>query len=168
MKFASIALLATTVATALANPVVSRSAKEFKLKTTGSTTPEFNDLYLYSYHTGAGLSDGVLDSNATVATKFSLNGTVASADLGTNFPWGLTVAGDTNYAAWEPVTINAGASETGFAISNGNFVWSSDDGFAGWLVCPWYHNAPQLFGLISYYDPVIPSSCSKVTLKAVY
>ncbi|KAJ5785799.1 uncharacterized protein N7503_011011 [Penicillium pulvis] len=166
MKFlASLALLA---ATALASPLSPRQSTEFKLKTTGSAKPEFNDLYLYSYHTGAGLSDGVLDSNATVAPKFWLNGTTAYADLGTDYPWGMTVAGDTNYAAWEPVTINAGGGETGFAISNGNLVWSTDEGFAGWLVCPWYHNAPQLFGLISYYDPVIPSSCSKVTLKPVY
>ncbi|KAJ5760012.1 hypothetical protein N7520_007168 [Penicillium odoratum] len=162
---ASLALLA---ATTLANPVVSRSSKEFKLKTTGSANPDFNDLYLYSYHTGAGLSDGVLDSNASVGTKFSLNGTTTYADLGTTFSWGLSVAGDTNYAAWEPVTINAGTSESGFTISNGNFVWSTDLGFAGWLVCSWYHNAPQLFGLVSYYDPVIPSSCSKVTLTPVY
>lgn len=150
MKFlASLALLA---ATALASPMKPRQSTEFKLKTTGSTKPEFNDLYLYSYHTGAGLSDGVLDSNATAAPKFSLNGTNAYADLGTDYPWGMTVAGDTNYAgmclnetsssltsflivclAWEPVTINAGAGETGFAISNGNFVWSADEGFAGWL-----------------------------------
>lgn len=148
---ASLALLA---ATALASPVVPRQSKEFKLKTTGSTKPEFNNLYLYSYHTGAGLSDGVLDSNGTAAPKFSLNGTTAYADLGTDYPWGMTVAGDTNYAgmclyenaallgaflivcfclAWEPVTINAGGGETGYAISNGNFVWSTDEGFAGWL-----------------------------------
>lgn len=150
MKFlASLALLA---ATALASPLSPRQSTEFKLKTTGSAKPEFNNLYLYSYHTGAGLSDGVLDSNATAAPKFSLNGTTAYADLGTDYPWGMTVAGDTNYAgmclyetssslssflivclAWEPVTINAGGGETGFAISNGNFVWSTDEGFAGWL-----------------------------------
>ncbi|KAJ5100364.1 hypothetical protein N7456_006416 [Penicillium angulare] len=163
---ASLALLA---ASTLATPVAPRApTKEFKLKTTDSTISEFNNLYLYSYHTGAGLSDGVFSSNATAAPKFSLNGTTAYADLGTSFLWGVEVNGDTNYAAWEPVTINAGQGEAEFAIQDGNFVYSEEQGFAGWLVCPWYHNAPQLFALIKYYDPVIPSSCSKVTLKAVY
>jgi hypothetical protein len=35
-------------------------------------------------------------------------------------------------------------------------------------VCDWFHNAPQLFYLYKYYDATIPSSCSKVQVKAEY
>lgn len=96
MKF--LATLTLLAATALAKPLVSRTSKEFKLKTTGATIEDLNNLYLYSYHTGAGLSDAVFDSNGTNAPKFYLNGTTPYADLGTSFPWGLTIYADTNYA----------------------------------------------------------------------
>jgi len=96
MKFLSaIALLA---ATALANPVARATKKEFHLKTTGAAQADHNDLYVVSYHTGAGLNDAVLENTASDATPFYLNGTTAVADLGTSYPWGLEIGGDTNYA----------------------------------------------------------------------
>lgn len=33
-------------------------------------------------------------------------------------------------------------------------------------VCDWFHSGPQLFTLIKYGVPVIPSSCAKVDLVA--
>ncbi|OOQ82308.1 hypothetical protein PEBR_39614 [Penicillium brasilianum] len=165
MKFlATLAVLATT---AVANPVA-RDTKEFHLKTFGAQNSHHNNLYVYAYHTGAGFNDAVLDKNGTIASSFYLNGTNALADLGTDFPWGVIATGDTNYASWEPIEINAGSGSEGFSIENGNFVWSEANGFGGWLVCDWYHNAPQLFYLNRYYKPTIPSSCSKAQLKVVY
>jgi hypothetical protein len=100
MKFLSaIALLA---ATAVANPLISRSTnstkKEFNLKTTGSNQADYNDLFLTTYHTGAGENDAVLQNKADAATAFYLNGTTAIADLGTSYVWGFEIGGDTNYA----------------------------------------------------------------------
>jgi hypothetical protein len=155
MKFlASLAVLTTAV---MANPVT-RDTKQFHLKTSGATNALHNDLYVYAYHTGAGLNDAVLDKDDTNAAPFYLNGTSALATLGTEFPWGMSANGDTNYAckcirsmvscqvcetcwlmmrfilvAWEPIEINAGEGSSGFSIDNGNFVWSEADGFGGWL-----------------------------------
>lgn len=107
MQFLTIALLA---ATALANPLASPNAsaeaattettarKEFHLKTVGATNPDHNNLFLYGYHTGAGLNDAVLDKDAANASPFYLNGTRALADYKTGFPWGMVANGDANYA----------------------------------------------------------------------
>jgi hypothetical protein len=86
-------------ATAVANPLISRSTnKEFRLKTTGSSQADHNDLFLTTYHTGAGENDAVLEKKANAATAFYLNGTTALADLGTSYVWGFEIGGDTNYA----------------------------------------------------------------------
>ncbi|KAJ5908214.1 hypothetical protein N7495_000896 [Penicillium taxi] len=159
--------LSVLLATALATPLA-KSTKEFRLKTVGATHAKHNDLYLHTYHTGAGLNDATLGSNGTSAPSFYLNETRALADLGTDFTWGLIATGDTNYAAWEPIEINAGGGSTGFSITNGTFVWDKASGFGGWLVCDWFHNTPQLFYLYRYYDATIPSSCSKALLKPIY
>ncbi|GLI79737.1 hypothetical protein PoHVEF18_008078 [Penicillium ochrochloron] len=165
MKFlASLTLLAATV---IANPVT-RTAKEFHLKTSGAGNSRHNNLFVFAYHTGAGFNDAVLSTDGTDASSFYLNGTLALANLGTDYPWGMIATGDTNYASWEPIEINVGDGSEGFSITNGNFVWSEANGFGGWLVCDWYHNGPQLFYLNRYYDAKIPSSCSKVQLKPVY
>ncbi|KAJ5238803.1 hypothetical protein N7468_003422 [Penicillium chermesinum] len=156
MKFiASVALLAGT---AMA------SQKEFKLKSTGATLSQHDNLYLTAYHTGAGTNDAVFQSNATVASNFFLNGTNAFADLKTQYPWGIEIQSDTNYAAWDSVTINAGTGSDGFSVKGGELVWSEADGFGGWLICDWNHGVPQLFYLDRYYDDKIPSSCSKASL----
>ncbi|EPS34325.1 hypothetical protein POX_a00703 [Penicillium oxalicum] len=160
---ATLALMATAV---MANPVAT-APKEFHLKTAGASNAKHNDLFVYGYHTGAGLNDAVLSEDSSIASAFYLNGTTALADFKTEFPWGVIAVGDTNYASWEPVEINVGSGMEGFSIDNGNFVFSEDYGFGGWLVCDWYHNAPQLFYLNRYYKPTIPSSCSTVQLKAI-
>ncbi|RWQ96525.1 hypothetical protein C8Q69DRAFT_465605, partial [Paecilomyces variotii] len=36
------------------------------------------------------------------------------------------------------------------------------------LVCDWWHNAPQIFYLVEYYQPELPLSCNKVQLKPEY
>ncbi|OQE23259.1 hypothetical protein PENSTE_c009G05355 [Penicillium steckii] len=163
MKFlASLALFAATVS---AGPVARRTPKTFNLKTSGAENDAHNDLYLYSYHTGAGLSDAVLDKSSEKAANVSLNGTVATVDLGNDFPWAIIANGYTNYANWDPVTINAGSGRSGFSIKDGKFVREAKDGFGGWLVCDWYHNAPQLFYLHEGAKATIPSSCDKVDLK---
>ncbi|KXG50180.1 uncharacterized protein PGRI_061470 [Penicillium griseofulvum] len=168
MKFlTSLFLLATSV---IAAPVASaKESKHFHLKSTGATNNNHNNLYVYAYHTGAGLNDAVLSKDASIASSVYLNGTNALFDLKTEFPWGMIATGDTNYASWEPIVINAGSGgSAGYSIKGDNFQWSEQNGFGGWLVCDWFHNAPQLFYLNRYYEAVIPSSCSKVQLKVEY
>ncbi|KAJ5794771.1 hypothetical protein N7457_001370 [Penicillium paradoxum] len=167
MKFlTSLLLLATT---AIAAPVANtQESKHFHLKSTGATNAEHNGLYVYAYHTGAGLNDAVLTTDANKASSVYLNGTKAKFDLKSDLSWGVVATGNTNYASWQPITINAGAGSDGFSVKDNEFQWSEDSGFGGWLICDWYHNAPQLFYLYRYYEPKIPSSCSKVQLKAEY
>jgi hypothetical protein len=97
MKFlTSLFLLATSV---IAAPVASaKESKRFHLKSTGATNDNHNNLYVYAYHTGAGLNDAVLSKDASIASSVYLNGTNALFDLKTEFPWGMIATGDTNYA----------------------------------------------------------------------
>lgn len=68
------------------------------LATSGASHNEHNNLYLYSYHIGAGLSDAVLTSDITLASSVRINGSQVQFDNGTPFPWGLTLHLDNNYA----------------------------------------------------------------------
>jgi hypothetical protein len=54
-----------------------------------------------SYHTGAGLSDVSLTSNASEGIKgYLYNSTYQAFDLGTTFPWGLSLAYNQYYTRW--------------------------------------------------------------------
>lgn len=148
-------------ATALAAPLTSvpslskRNDATFLLKTQLiNGYSRFDNLYVESYHTGAGLSDATLSNSTEYAAKGFLNGTEWQFDLGNEFPWGLTMYGDTNYAAWEPVTINAGGGSEGFYFNETvapGLLWgagSADDyeegEFKDWLACDWSHGVPQV------------------------
>ncbi|CDM35786.1 hypothetical protein DTO013E5_9231 [Penicillium roqueforti] len=169
MKFLTCLLMLATSAIAAPITNTTKVSKQFHLKSSGATNANHNNLYVYSYHTGAGLSDAVLTSDVSIASPIYLNGTNAVVDLKTEFSWGLIATGDTNYASWEPIVINAGSGgSAGYSIKGDAFQWSENNGFGGWLVCDWYHNAPQLFYLNRYYTATIPSSCSKVQLTTEY
>ncbi|KAJ5625556.1 hypothetical protein N7510_001865 [Penicillium lagena] len=160
MRFlAALALLTTAGLT---------QAASFKLKTTGAANKAHNNLYVYTYHTGAGFNDAVLDNDESGAPSIHLNETRVSFELGTHTPWDMDVGGDTNYASWEAVTVNAGVGSTGFSINENGLVWSEKEGFGGWLVCEWFHNGPQLFWINRFYSYTVPCSCSKVKLDPVY
>lgn len=100
------ALLATTAAATPLIPRASDSAaittKKFHLKTSSSNSDAHNNLYVYAYHTGAGLNDAVLSANADDASKAFVNGTNVQFDLGTPFPWGVNMVGATNYGGKSP------------------------------------------------------------------
>ncbi|KAJ9205755.1 hypothetical protein DTO166G4_4630 [Paecilomyces variotii] len=64
--------------------------------------------------------------------------------------------------------VNAGYGTSGFSINSSGLEWNAEDGFGGWLVCDWWHNAPQIFYLVEYYQPELPLSCNKVQLKPEY
>ncbi|KAL2832471.1 hypothetical protein BDW59DRAFT_139306 [Aspergillus cavernicola] len=139
----------------------------FYLKTSGAENPDHNDLYVYGYHTGAGLNDAVLTPDPETASTAFLNGTSVQFAYNNPFPWGLLPVGVTNYAAWQFVQINAGDGAEGFFVDSTGLQWSEQNGFGGWLVCDWYHNAPQLFYIYRYYTAKYPVSCSEVKLQTV-
>lgn len=96
MKFlASLALLASSIS---ATPLIPRqTSKSFHLKTSQAAQDQHNNLYVYGYHTGAGLNDAVLSANAGDASKAFLNNTNVQFDLDTPFPWGFNMVGASNY-----------------------------------------------------------------------
>lgn len=135
------------------------------LKANQPKKTRFNNLYLESYHTGAGLSDAVFSAENKYSAKGFLNATSVKRtngklydyqefDLGDEFPFSLVVDAYVNsYSSWEPVRINAGGSTLGgFFINATGLQWDSNPGqpmsdntFAGWMVCEWWHEQPQLF-----------------------
>ncbi|KAL4997494.1 hypothetical protein BDV10DRAFT_186093 [Aspergillus recurvatus] len=166
MKFFSTLslLIGAAAATVIAGRQDSKNPDTFYLKTSGAENSAHNDLYVYGYHTGAGLNDAVLTPDIETASKAYLNGTNVLFDYNTTFPWGLSPWGVTNYAAWQFVQINAGTGQDGFSVNSTGLQWSTQKGFGGWLVCDWWHNAPQLFYIYRYYKAEYPAFCSEVKL----
>ncbi|KKK18533.1 hypothetical protein P175DRAFT_0502430 [Aspergillus ochraceoroseus IBT 24754] len=158
--------LSLLICTVAAQPLLSarQDNSTFRLKTAGSDNPEHNNLYVFGFHTGAGFNDAVLTPSVDTASKAFLNGTQVQFQYGTTFPWGLQPVGNTNYAAWEPVEINVGYGQSGFFFNSTGLQWSEQFGFGGWLVCDWYHNAPQLFYVYRYEVAHYPASCSEVNV----
>lgn len=146
---ASLALLASAVT---ANPILARqdASKPFHLQTASASNQDHNGLYVYAYHTGAGLNDAVLTQDEGKAAPAVLNGTTTQFQL-SELQWGMLMPAATNYAgmspvlysilklvlmlttaAWEPVRINAGMASEGFEVKDHQLVWTRDS-FAGWL-----------------------------------
>jgi hypothetical protein len=107
---------------------------------------KFNNLYVSSYHTGAGLNDAVLELSKDVARKAYLNGTNQLFE-GSGFPYGFVMQYQ-DYTKWAPVFINAGEGNAGFYFNNTDrsglkgLKWDSSAGsgyneFEGWLACDW-------------------------------
>jgi hypothetical protein len=73
-----------------------------------SGSQDKKDLYVQTFHTGAGISDAVLVPWDSQGKPFAgyLTENTTWAFPSSNLVWGLTMATDTNYAGWEPVTIN--------------------------------------------------------------
>lgn len=89
-------------ASTIAATVASSSSKHFNLKSSGATNQEHNNLYVYAYHTGAGLNDAVLTEDVNTASSAYLNGTNALFDLNTELPWGVVATGNTKYICDSP------------------------------------------------------------------
>jgi hypothetical protein len=151
MKF--FGTLSLLVGAALATPFhhARQAPDSFYLKTSGSENSAHNDLYVYGYHTGAGLNDAVLTPDVDTASKAFMNGTNVQFDYNTNFPWGLYPIGVTNYAgescnlrfangtvtdllaAWQFVELNVGYGAGDFSVNSAGLQWSEQKGFGGWL-----------------------------------
>ncbi|KAI9372751.1 hypothetical protein BJX61DRAFT_424483 [Aspergillus egyptiacus] len=170
MKFLS--TLSLLIGAAVASPFLTvrqdnATNSTFYLKTSNAENPDHNDLYVYGYHTGAGLNDAVLTPDRDTASTAFLNGTRLQFDYNSTFPYGMLPVGVTNYAAWQYVQINIGYGTQDFFVNGTGLQWSERNGFGGWLVCDWYHNAPQLFYIYRYYTAEYPASCGRVNLQTV-
>ncbi|RMZ86989.1 hypothetical protein DV736_g5789, partial [Chaetothyriales sp. CBS 134916] len=133
-----------------------------------------DSLWLYSFHTGAGLGDAVLSTNKSYAMQAYLNGTQQLFTYLDNTigPWPLRIS-YLPYSLFSYVTISiaeAGPPQEGFFYNETGLHFNQSAG--GWIVCDWWHGAPQLFDL-GQYDAAgpsfgfIPTSCSRVNLLPV-
>jgi hypothetical protein len=128
-----------------------RNGTDPSLPVTDDCKAKYSNLYLWAYHTGAGLNDAVVSSNRSLAITGFLNVTDTTAgktegfqefNLSTPFPWGFALTIGT-YNGWGEVQINAGAETPGFFFTeqhglrlggNGSTIGGS---FGGWLgECP--------------------------------
>ncbi|KAF2811631.1 uncharacterized protein BDZ99DRAFT_559790 [Mytilinidion resinicola] len=149
------------------------------------------NLYLTSFHTGAGLADPVLAPSASAGADFFLNSTASEYGAGTvlqvanpaGYIWGFQFEWAA-YSGWAGVTLNAaGGAASGWVVGitgegtvggraevvvgyEGSGT-AAGGGAPGWLVCDWWHAVPQLFLRDPYRDPKFypaPSSCAEVDL----
>ncbi|OBT78094.1 hypothetical protein VF21_02749 [Pseudogymnoascus sp. 05NY08] len=166
MLFTRVATLLAVLGVAAAAPNTSNPTKPYRLQTKVVIGDDSkNNLYVQSYHTGAGLNDVALVSEGGSAGY--LNGTYQQFDLnGATFPSGLVLAYTETYTRWLRIELNAGYGDKGFSF-NGSGLVSDNPQFQGWLACDWNHGVAQLFWLYYFTDTTLPSSCAKVELRPV-
>lgn len=134
------------------------TSREFNLRTQlkagQESKADYDGLWLYAHHTGAGMNDAMFTSNRSHAIPGFLNATGLSDgdgqalsglvfDLGSQgIPWSMLPALSVNfYAAWQPVRINAGGAATeqgAFWINGTGLQWTNAgsgttrSSFGGW------------------------------------
>ncbi|KAF3932512.1 hypothetical protein ABW20_dc0100333 [Dactylellina cionopaga] len=171
--------LFSTIITALlcfatAVTAIKNTTREFHLKTKllnpTHERAKFNNLYLYSYHTGAGLSDGCFDTkpipNGNGIAFYNKTATTVIFQLSDDFPWGLSLTYDTMYNQWGSVTIDGGIGQDGWKFNASGLI-NTYSLWGGWMVCDWAHGVPQLFWRYNYANS-LPSSCGIVQLLPQY
>ncbi|PGH27072.1 hypothetical protein AJ80_01258 [Polytolypa hystricis UAMH7299] len=139
----------------------------YYLRTANSGVPAHDGLYVSSFHTGAGLSDAVVQPVRGDAAKGFLKDTHQQFQIGDELEWAMVMGVDANFSRWDSVHINAGRGTPGFSIDAGKLHWKEDGEFQGWLVCNWWHGIPQLFWIESP-DVPYPEGCSRPVLEVEY
>ncbi|KIW13467.1 hypothetical protein PV08_08655 [Exophiala spinifera] len=126
------------------------------------------DLWVFSYHTGAGLGAAGLSPNKTDAWEGYLNGTQQLFTYPENEigPWPLSFSSLNLYERWLEADISiASINEAqGFFFNSSGLQYNQSSG--GWLACDWSLQSPQLYNVV-YGGGPYPSSCSKVHLLPV-
>jgi hypothetical protein len=156
----TVTLHPTSTVTVAADTFTTPTSTDYLLKTrlvnrtdtsfpvTDYSKARFSGLYLWAYHTGAGLNDAVVSGNKSFAITGFLNVTDTTGGktegyqqfnlTGTTFPWGFDFTIGT-YSGWGEVQINVGAQTPGFYFTTQHgLLWggnSSSEGgsFGGWL-----------------------------------
>ncbi|KAF3936506.1 hypothetical protein ABW19_dt0200266 [Dactylella cylindrospora] len=172
-------ILTTLLCLSATVAAIQNTTREFHLKTRLLKPRygryKFNNLYVYSYHTGAGQSDAALGptklSNRNGVAFYNASSPTSKTgniifQLSADFPWGLSLTYDAQYNEWASVTIGAGPGQSDFRFNASGLV-SDFDAWGGWMVCDWAHGVPQLFWRF-YYADSLPRSCALVQLHLEY
>jgi len=103
---------------------------------------KYESLYIWSYHTGAGLGDAVASaSRERFADPAFLNSSYQLWDLGNPFPWYLRLDAPAPYTAWADVQINAAIpgqavfklNDTGLVVDEQLAAGSYASAWRGWI-----------------------------------
>lgn len=150
MKFSvSLAALSTAMGFASALQLVPQAFPLFPANTTyyyfktqvrAAQPAAYNNLYVYAYHTGAGLSDvGLVRDVPYEAHRGWFNGTYLnwfqSSSLSGQLRYGFDYRVlSTNYASWSPATINGGQGTPGLGLDASNkLVVLGSEPWDSWL-----------------------------------
>jgi len=167
----------TELATRQFTPGLVNNTQEFyiSLLITDGTITKYNGWQLEAWHTGAGSADPVFVQGT--GSRAFLNGTNLQFDTGFTPFAANGFPSDTNYARWEPVTINAGYGSGPWINEASAGLQVGQEEHDGWIVCEWVHgyDAPQLFQMIKGFDSGegygafdVPSSCGRALLFPVF
>ncbi|KAF1990427.1 hypothetical protein K402DRAFT_417864 [Aulographum hederae CBS 113979] len=156
----------------LARASSSQTSASYRLRTVLKPTsygkPQFANLYLAAFHTGAGISDVTFTHDAAESYSVHLQGSQLFFDVGPDLAWGMMLVTVHPYSAWGTVEMRAGDT-MGQDVFRFGGTGLEVHGFPvlGWLVCDWWHGVPQLFWRNMGYDidryPA-PAGCADVTL----
>jgi hypothetical protein len=130
------------------------------------------DLWLGSYHTGAGLGAATFSPNKSSGAVASLNATgdiyQTAFQIG-EYKWPMAVEYGP-YQTMESVTISVAGDQDnfGFYFNDNGLQWNYTE-FTGWAACDfWYSGSPSLFATVSTNKNAdLPVSCSEIELVAV-
>lgn len=131
--------------------------------------------YLSTYHSNAGENNVTLVPRSE-ATKTFLDPyqRYQEFDLGTSYPWGFVMLGETgSIEGASLVGVDAGSGDKGFVMGKRGvgLVWSGR-GFEGWLVCEieGVTRGMQLFWINGTGEggKNVPGDCEEVRLRPVY
>ncbi|CAL5868871.1 uncharacterized protein PFLUO_LOCUS3098 [Penicillium psychrofluorescens] len=161
MKFFSrFALLATT---ATAAPV----QRLFNLVTASNNS--HNGLYLSTQPTSPLNSNAVFRDPAN-AGLFYLDNDTVRFEAQNGSPWDLALVSGSNVKGSVVVSVAPSSGSSGFGLTNGGALTTTNNAFGGWLVCE-NQSSASLLGL--YYvnksvDSGLPDGCDEVQLDVKF
>lgn len=171
----AITVILPLLAAVSAAPTTTNSANYYlQAQPLGKNPKTIPNNYLSSYHSGAGENIVTLVARSD-ATEAFLNpsGGYQEFNLGTTYPWGFVMGGETDITRASLVGINAGSGDSGFSIpsAEAGLVWNGT-GFGGWLACDVEGQIPesQLYwrNETAVERRKVEAGCERVRLAPVY
>ncbi|KAK6341396.1 hypothetical protein TWF696_008472 [Orbilia brochopaga] len=175
MRFIALATAALAALTASVAGINDLAQFKVKSKVIEGNT-KFCGLWGSLYHTGAGMWDVTFQDNRTAGWYSFINNTQFQWAYPTptntesdDIPWALDLQYQA-YNAWGTIEVSAGYGSEyygrNFTVAENGTIVSDFEEWAGWLICDWGHQVPQLFWAQIAYNITVLCSCARVELYA--
>ena len=138
------------------------------------TNSKFNNNYIYSFHTGAGM--GIAAASPLISD--AMTGNLVNPDnnswqVGFTFtgntgaPWFLTMeeTGSTSGTATATIGASNAPDANGYYFTDAGLMWNNTS-FQEWVICDGNFGVGQLYAVVNAAVN-LPASCEAVTLKTV-